>query len=712
MFANKYYYFLKKFLPRPVQLSARRMLVQRKLSQTKDTWPIDPRSAKPPEGWVGWPEGKKFALILTHDVETKKGLEKCRTLMDIEEKHGFRSSFNFVASDYEIPQDLLNEMKNRGFEAGMHGLHHQGNLFRSSKVFKEHATKINQHLKKWNAVGFRSPSMYHNLEWLHELNIAYDASTFDTDPFEPQPDGAGTIFPFWVSDHDKEKGYVELPYTLPQDFLLFILMRQQNIGIWKRKLDWIVEKGGMALFITHPDYISLNSNTHYEQYPVEYYDQFLAYIKKQYKDQYWHVLPRDMANFWKTHYREATALTNVRKANKRACMLYYMKFKGSAILYREAKALRDKGFDVDIICLRESKNQEVRQTFDGLNLFFIQSRPESEQKTALYFARLFMFCLKSFFVMSYLGLKKRYDIVHVTSPPDVIVFSALIPKLLGAGIILDIHDIGPELYMRKLGAAEDRPIINFLKRMERISARFADHLITVTDIWRDKLLARVGNGIKCTTVLNVPEENMFTPSSARKPRPANGCNLFYHGSFEEHFGVDTLIKAMPIVKQQIPGVSLDLYGGGRLYEAMMDLSKELGLDDCVHFNGGVPFYELPEILKKADIGVVPTKASVFSDEALSMKSLEYMTLGIPIVISNTTAHRYYYDDKMVVFFKPEDESNLAKSIISLYRKSPAEWDGQIDHAMKFLDKQNWSHAKETYYKIIDSLVERGGAAKQ
>jgi hypothetical protein len=152
-----------------------------------------------------------------------------------------------------------------------------------------------------------------------------------------------------------------------------------------------------------------------------------------------------MAKFWQLQCRNNYFMSTLKKSTKRACMLYYMKFKGSAILYREAKALREKGFEVDIICLRESKDEKVIQSYDGLNLFFIQSRPISEQKAALYFLRLLFFCLKAFFVISYLGLKKRYDIVHVTSPPDIIVFSALIPKLLGAGIILDIHDIGPEL---------------------------------------------------------------------------------------------------------------------------------------------------------------------------------------------------------------------------------------------------------------------------
>jgi glycosyltransferase involved in cell wall biosynthesis len=383
-----------------------------------------------------------------------------------------------------------------------------------------------------------------------------------------------------------------------------------------------------------------------------------------------------------------------------------MKFRGSAILYREAKALQDKGFDVDIICLRASKDEKVVQSFEGLNLFYIQSRPTSEQNAALYFLRLISFCLKSFFVLSYLGLRRRYDIVHVTSPPDIIVLSAIVPKLLGAAVILDIHDIGPELYMRKLNVPEDKLVIRVLKFLESVSARFADHLVTVTDIWKDKLLKRINHGIECSVLLNVPDENMFRPLSARKPLTQGVCSLFYHGSFEEHFGVDTLIKAMPIVRKQIPGVTLNLYGGGRLYESMQSLSTGLNLDDCVRFNGSVPFFELPEILKKADIGIVPTKADTFSDEALSMKSLEYMTLGIPIVISKTTAHSYYYNDGMVTFFKPEDENDLSRGIISLYQKSDAERDLLIDNAMKFLDKQNWSHARESYYNLVETLIAR------
>jgi hypothetical protein len=141
--------------------------------------------------------------------------------------------------------------------------------------------------------------MYHHLDWLHDLDIEYDASTFDMDPFEPQPDGMHTIFPFYVPNGNKSGGYVELPYTLPQDFTLFILMRNRTTEIWEQKLDWIVRNDGMALMITHPDYMHFGGvESLYSEYPADLYREFLEHLRSAYKGQYWHVLPRDIARFW------------------------------------------------------------------------------------------------------------------------------------------------------------------------------------------------------------------------------------------------------------------------------------------------------------------------------------------------------------------------------------------------------------------------------
>jgi len=153
----------------------------------------------------------------------------------------------------------------------------------------------------WRAVGFRSPAMHHNLDWIHHLNIEYDLSTFDTDPFEPQPDGMGTIFPFCVQNKHSKTAYVEMPYTLPQDFTLFILMGERGINTWKQKLDWIARNGGMALVIVHPDYLNFGTGgLNVDEYPISFYVEFLEYVRSGYDGQFWNVLPREVARFWKT----------------------------------------------------------------------------------------------------------------------------------------------------------------------------------------------------------------------------------------------------------------------------------------------------------------------------------------------------------------------------------------------------------------------------
>ncbi len=345
------YYQIKPLIPRRFQLAIRRQMVIRKLPKVKHIWPIDPEAGNPPPGWKGWPEGKKFAFILTHDVEGPRGVERCQKLADIDRDLGFRSCFNFVPERCKNAVFLNDDLIANGFEVGVHGLCHKGNLFASRKKFVRKADKINTRLKEWQAAGFRSPSMYHNLDWIGELGIEYDGSTFDTDPFEPQPDGMGTIFPFWVpakgvpssnlgprssflasrssllapqsyehtatshellatrnpdsnqltaNSYQLSPGYVELPYTLPQDFTLFVLMEEKTIDIWKKKLDWIVEKGGMALLITHPDYVNCNKNRpKIEEYPTSLYEEFLDYVKSNYEGQYWHALPKEIAHFWR-----------------------------------------------------------------------------------------------------------------------------------------------------------------------------------------------------------------------------------------------------------------------------------------------------------------------------------------------------------------------------------------------------------------------------
>jgi hypothetical protein len=300
---NSFYYFVKPMVPKPFQLYLRRKSVAYQRRIHSDTWPIDQRANRPPEEWRGWPEGRQFCLVLTHDVDQARGVERSYALALLEKERDFRSSFNFVAEGYAQDSVLHQYLSELGFEIGVHGLVHTGNLFRSSSFFWTQLPKINSYIRDWQAVGFRAPSMYHDLELIQHMEIEYDASTFDTDPFEPQPDGMGTIYPVWIQANSSPRGFVELPYTLPQDFTLFVLMGQKEIDIWRRKLDWIAECGGMALVNTHPDYMSFDGQRpSLGEYPAEYYQRFLEYVKSQYGGCYWHVLPKELAEFWRQTY--------------------------------------------------------------------------------------------------------------------------------------------------------------------------------------------------------------------------------------------------------------------------------------------------------------------------------------------------------------------------------------------------------------------------
>lgn len=324
---NRFYYSLKPFLPFRTRLAIRRWFARRKREQISGSWPIMPGSERAPNGWHGWPDGKKFALVLTHDVEGQAGLDKIQKVMALEKQFGFHSSFTLIPrGEYVVPSDLRRNITAEGFEIGVHDLYHDGKLFLTESEFRRNAPEINKYLTDWGAVGFRSGFMLHNLDWLRQLNIRYDLSTFDTDPFEPQPQGRHTIFPFWVSRnssgawngkanswngasrlkpspqpptlHDEPVGgYVELPYTLPQDSTLFILLRERNPEIWFQKLDWIAKHGGMALVNVHPDYMCFDGEVAWvNTYPGQFYRCFLQYARDRYGDSFWQPLPREVAD--------------------------------------------------------------------------------------------------------------------------------------------------------------------------------------------------------------------------------------------------------------------------------------------------------------------------------------------------------------------------------------------------------------------------------
>ncbi|MCB2167363.1 MAG: hypothetical protein KQI78_06865 [Deltaproteobacteria bacterium] len=307
---NNFYYNIKPIIPRPLQLVIRRKIANYKREKFRNIWPIDTDTGNPPANWKGWPDGKKFALVLSHDVDTQRGHDAIPFLLKIEKTLGLKSAFNIVPERYRVSLEIIKFIQRQGFEVNVHGLKHDGKLFKSYKIFQNRSKKINQYLRQWNSRGFTAPSMICNMDWLHELDIDYSTSTFDTDPFEPQPSPSKTIFPFIVNHPNGKSSHVELPYTLPQDHSLFIILGEKNTSIWERKLKWIVDKGGMALLNTHPDYMRFqDKDKNLETYPKEFYINFMNFILEQYKGQYWNAPHSEIAAYWQNSFVAQNAQT-------------------------------------------------------------------------------------------------------------------------------------------------------------------------------------------------------------------------------------------------------------------------------------------------------------------------------------------------------------------------------------------------------------------
>lgn len=288
-----YYAFVKPIVPRKIRIALRKSHAKRILANSKKIWPIDEKAGHKPKNWKGWPRGADFGFFLTHDVETGIGLSRIQEIASLEMRYGFRSSFNFIPEgNYQVKPEVIEWLTSKGFEVGVHDLHHNGKLFCSKTRFYASAAIINHYLDEWQAVGFRGGFMLRELDWLFALKIKYDATTFDTDPFEPQPEGAGTIFPFRRTCLHSGSSYTELPYTLAQDSTLFIILGKNCIDLWKRKLEWLCMKGGMVLVNVHPDYAGQCFDE--MQFPISLYEEFLAYVSMAYKNRYWHSIPKNI----------------------------------------------------------------------------------------------------------------------------------------------------------------------------------------------------------------------------------------------------------------------------------------------------------------------------------------------------------------------------------------------------------------------------------
>jgi glycosyltransferase involved in cell wall biosynthesis len=368
---------------------------------------------------------------------------------------------------------------------------------------------------------------------------------------------------------------------------------------------------------------------------------------------------------------------------------------------RYAETLVKRGDTVDAIVLRQD-GQSKHALVEGVNVYKIQCRNINEKFKIQYLMKLVTFLVNSFLHVTLLNFKKHYDLIHVHSIPDFEVFAALSAKLLKTKIILDIHDIVPELFAGKFKASVNSLFFKMLLFIEKISMKFSDHVIVANHIWFDRLITRSVSSKKCTVVMNYPDPAIF---NIRKKNVAitEKFRILYPGTLSIHQGLETAIRAVDIVKKDIPELEFHIYGKGTDEVYFLNLVKQMKLEKWIHFKDTVPIENLPAIIAEADLGVEPKLKRSFGNEAFSTKILEFMVTGIPVIASDTLVHCHYFDSSMVQFFQSEDPYDLARCIMKLKNDKKLR-ETLVSNSFKFIEVNNWNIKRQMYLDIVDTLV--------
>jgi glycosyltransferase involved in cell wall biosynthesis len=385
----------------------------------------------------------------------------------------------------------------------------------------------------------------------------------------------------------------------------------------------------------------------------------------------------------------------------RVCMVAYSFYEGDNRVRRYAETLARRGDRVDVVSLRQN-GQPPQGIINGVHVFRIQRRVVNERTKFSYLGRLLLFFMRSMAFLSVQQMKDRYDLIHVHSVPDFEVFAALVPKLTGSKIILDIHDLVPEFYLSKFKSSERSLTFRMLTAVERISAGFSDHVIAANHIWEKRLQERSVKESKCTTILNFPDTGIF--QARGRTRTDNRFVILYPGTLNYHQGIDIAIRALALIKDQAPEAEFHIYGSGEQLNALRALVEELGLEDRVFLKGTKPLHDIASIIENADLGVVPKRKNSFGNEAFSTKILEFMSLGVPVIVPDTAIDSYYFNNSVVKFFQANDEKSLADAML-LMIKNPELRKKFTRDASEFVLKYNWDFNKAIYLNLVDSLVQ-------
>jgi glycosyltransferase involved in cell wall biosynthesis len=387
------------------------------------------------------------------------------------------------------------------------------------------------------------------------------------------------------------------------------------------------------------------------------------------------------------------------------CMIAYTNYVTDARVRREAETLAAAGYHVRCLTTRNG-DSATQMTVDGVELCELDVPKYRGKSTLEYTASYLRFLIYASITSFRLLLKREVDVVHVHNLPDFLVFAGLVPRLMGRRVVLDVHDSVPETFATKFSSSP------FLHRVlcleEKVSAFVAHRVICVNQPQRDTLVARGIPSEKTFISMNVPDPKIFGKSMEAETGPPEETtfNLVYHGTMVERLGVDLVIRAVARLRQRDLGVHLHLWGHGDDLENFQQLARQLDLEDRVLFSPkGYPLQELPHRLRTMHLGVVGNRRSVAGDLMLPVKMLEYISLGIPVVVPKLRTIQHYFPDDMVFYYEPEDVESLADCLHRL-RCQPDVRRAKALRAHSFLQQHGWEHQGAELVALYQTLVER------
>ena len=454
----------------------------------------------------------------------------------------------------------------------------------------------------------------------------------------------------------------------------------------------------MVLVNTHPDYMCFDGQQRRDEFPVAYYEELLRYMREKYGGAFWPALPREVARY----YRERVPLP-LRNTRKKICMVAYSPYESDNRVRRYAETLAKRGDQVDVIAISRPDCGQPEKEINGVTVYQVQHREHNERTKWTYAWRLLSFLVRASAALTRLHKRNRYDVIHIHNMPDFLVFAAWYPKLTGAKLILDIHDVVPELFASKFRTKLKTTYVGLLKTIERISARFVDHVIVSNHLWHKTLVARSVPEERCSVLINHVDPEMF--SRHARTRTDGKFIVLFPGSLQWHQGLDIAIEAFAHVKCKVPNAEFHIYtgAGGDMKAALRQLIQQLDLEESVKFCGGVPLHEMAEVIANADLGVVPKRADSFGNEAYSTKIMEFMSQGVPVVVSRTKVDTFYFEEGVVHFFRSGDSQAMAGAMLDVINNHELR-ESLITRGYEYVERNSWSRKKKEYLDLVDSLT--------